>query len=96
MQSAYLVSYDIADDGRRNQVFRTLRAFGEHLQFSVFRCELSEVALIRLRGRLAEKINQNEDTVLLADLGPVGGRGKTAITTLGLPYAPPGRGPVIF
>ncbi|MEK7751294.1 MAG: CRISPR-associated endonuclease Cas2, partial [Acidobacteriota bacterium] len=41
MRNSYLVSYDIADDKRLRQVFKTMRAYGDHLQFSVFECQLT-------------------------------------------------------
>ncbi len=96
MRQVYLVTYDISDDRRRDQVFRILRGFGDHLQFSVFRCETSETELIRLRGRLLEAINPKEDQVLFADLGPWDGRGTTAITSLGRSYTHPERHAIVY
>ncbi|MBI3723845.1 CRISPR-associated endonuclease Cas2 [bacterium] len=86
MRTVYLVTYDISNDKRRDLVFRTLRGFGDHLQFSVFRCELSETENVHLRARLAEIIRPSEDQVLFADLGPAEGRGTSAIEALGQPY----------
>ena len=40
-RNRYFVTYDISDDTRRTAVFKTLRGFGDHLQYSVFRCDLS-------------------------------------------------------
>lgn len=84
MRSAYLVAYDITDDGRRDRVFRILRGFGDHVQYSVFRVDASPTELVRLRARLTESIDHKRDRVLVADLGPTDGRGATAISTLGL------------
>lgn len=44
----FLVAYDIADDKRRNQVFKTLYGYGDHAQYSVFFCELSQQELVRV------------------------------------------------
>ena len=96
MRQVYLVTYDISDDRRRDQVFKILRGFGDHLQFSVFRCEASETELIRLRGRLLDAINAKEDQVLFADLGPWDGRGTTAITSLGRSYTHPERHAIVY
>ncbi len=52
MRNVYLVTYDVSDDRRRDRVFATLRGFGDHLQYSVFRCELAEIERVRLRARL--------------------------------------------
>ena len=41
MRTTFLVCYDIADDKRLRKVFKTCCNFGDHLQFSVFECDLS-------------------------------------------------------
>ena len=42
MRNRYIVTYDISDDDRRNSIFKTLRGCGDHIQYSVFRCDLSD------------------------------------------------------
>ena len=37
----FLVTYDVSDDKRRTQIFKTLYAYGDHAQYSVFFCELN-------------------------------------------------------
>jgi CRISPR-associated protein Cas2 len=86
MRSSILVCYDIADDKRLRQVFRTMRAYGDHLQFSVFECQLNPSDLVRLRDDLSKIIHHLEDQVLFVDLGPSEGRGDRVITSLGKPY----------
>ena len=87
MRNSYIVSYDISDDKRLRQVFKTMRNFGDHLQFSVFECQLTPVDLVRLRAELAKIIHHGEDQVLFIDLGPAEGRGDRVITALGKPYS---------
>jgi len=70
MRSSYLVSYDIADEKRLRLVFKTMRAYGDHLQFSVFECQLTAADLVRLRGELSAIIHHKEDQVLFVYLGP--------------------------
>ena len=41
MRTSYLVSYDICDDKRLRKVFQTMRGYGDHLQYSVFQCQLT-------------------------------------------------------
>ena len=41
MRASYLVCYDIADDKRLRKVFKLMRGFGDHLQFSVFECQFT-------------------------------------------------------
>ena len=48
MRRLYLVAYDICDPKRLRKVFKTMRGFGEHLQFSVFQCDLTPMARVDL------------------------------------------------
>lgn len=38
MRNTYLVCYDIRDDKRLKTVYKTMRDFGDHLQYSIFEC----------------------------------------------------------
>lgn len=86
MRNSYLVCYDICDDKRLRKVFQILRGFGDHLQYSVFECQLTRTDMVRLRAELARVIHHKEDQVLFVDLGPAEGRGDRVITALGKPY----------
>ena len=86
MRRTFIVCYDIADPKRLRNVFKKMRAWGDHLQFSVFECQLRSVDLVRLRAELAEIIQHDKDQVLFVDLGPTEGRGDRVITALGKPY----------
>ena len=86
MRTTYIVCYDIANDKRLRKVFKTCRNFGDHLQFSVFECDLNPSERIELETSLNEIINHDEDQVMFVALGPAEGRGDRVITALGLPY----------
>jgi CRISPR-associated protein Cas2 len=86
MRSSYLVCYDISDDKRLRRVFKIMRGWGDHLQYSVFECQLTPSDVVRLRGDLAAEIHHTEDQVLFVNLGPAEGRGDRVITALGKPY----------
>lgn len=86
MRQSYLICYDIADDKRLRKVFKTMRGYGDHLQFSIFECQLTPTDLIRCRSDLARIINHAQDQVLFVHLGPADGRGDRVITALGQPY----------
>lgn len=88
MRHTYLVCYDIRDDKRLRQVFRTMRDFGDHLQYSIFECQMNAIDLARCRAKLGDIIKHNEDQVLFVDLGPTEGRGERVISALGQPYCP--------
>ena len=91
MRQAYIVTYDICDPKRLRKVFKTMQGYGEHLQLSVFRCELNGRELVELRAKLAKAIDHLEDQVLFVDMGPAEGRAQEAIRALGQPYVPPDR-----
>ena len=38
----YVISYDITDTKRRNKIFKVLKNYGEHKQYSVFECDISK------------------------------------------------------
>ncbi len=86
MRSSYLICYDIADARRLRQVFKLMRGFGDHLQFSVFECQLTAQDLVRCRTQLARVIHHGDDQVLFVELGPSEGRGDRVISALGKPY----------
>jgi CRISPR-associated protein Cas2 len=86
MRSTYIVSYDIADDKRVKKVFKAMRDFGDHLQYSVFECQFTPADLARCRAALADIIHHEEDQVLFILLGPSEGRGDRVINALGKPY----------
>jgi CRISPR-associated protein Cas2 len=91
MRQTLIVSYDISDPKRLRKVFKLMRGYGDHLQLSVFQCELSPRERVELWSRLGEIIHHGEDQVLFVDVGPVEGRGSTSITALGRPYTHPER-----
>lgn len=88
MRNTFLVCYDISNDLRLRRVHKTMRGFGDHLQYSVFECQFSPTDLVRCRHALAKVIHHKEDQVLFVDLGPAEGRGDRVITALGRPYTP--------
>ncbi|HOX03616.1 MAG TPA: CRISPR-associated endonuclease Cas2 [Candidatus Paceibacterota bacterium] len=86
MRTTYLVCYDIADDKRLRRVFKACTNFGDHLQYSVFECDLNPAEKVQLERTLGDLIQCNEDQVLFVELGPAEGRADRSITAMGLPY----------
>jgi len=85
----YLFTYDIADDKRRTRVFQALRDYGDHAQYSVFFCDLTQSELSLLRARLAEAIHHRADQVLVLDLGLTDNPLEARLEVLGKAYLPP-------
>jgi CRISPR-associated protein Cas2 len=86
MRTSYLVCYDISNDKRLRRVFKTCRNYGDHLQYSVFECDLNQMELANLERELEDVIHRDEDQVLFVALGPAESRGERVIRALGLPY----------
>lgn len=83
MRNRYIVSYDISDAKRLRRVHRTMRGYGDPLQYSVFRCDLSPSERILLKEALTPLINNREDQVMLINIGPVDKRACESIETIG-------------
>jgi len=96
MKVRYIVTYDIGDPKRLRLVFKTMKGAGEHLQLSVFRCDLTDRQRETLKLNLVDLIKPSEDQVLFIELGPSEGRPAERITALGKPYSEPEVGPVIL
>ena len=95
MRNRYLIAYDVSDDKRRTAVFKTLMGNGDHVQFSVFLCQLSDVELARLKGKLSASINARQDQVVVLDLGPADSEMAERLECIGKAYTPTARVMVI-
>ena len=91
MRTTYLICYDVSEPKRLRKVYKTLLGAGDAMQYSVFRCELSNVERQKLLERLWEILNLAEDRLLFADLGPSGSRGVDSLEYWGEPREPPDR-----
>ena len=91
MRHTYIVTYDISDPKRLRKVYKLMLGWGEHLQLSVFQCELSARELIELRVEIGRVIRHTEDQVLFVDVGTDEGRSADAITSLGRAHDDPER-----
>lgn len=67
-ESFYLISYDIADDKRRNRVAKRLEQVGERVQESVFELELSTMQHKRLVADLQAVITPQQDNLRIYQL----------------------------
>ena len=83
----FLVTYDVADDKRRDRIFEALKDHGDHIQYSVFLCDLSPVELATLRGVLRGSVHHTQDQVLLVDLGPARHELAQSIEAIGRVFA---------
>lgn len=69
-----LVSYDVAitslgGQRRLRRIAKTCKDFGQRVQYSVFECIVDPAQWTRLRQRLIEEIDQEEDSLRFYFLG---------------------------
>ncbi len=64
----YVVAYDIPSDKRRAKVHKALCGFGEWTQYSLFECFLDARELVRLRAKLQDVLEPEEDSVRIYPL----------------------------
>jgi CRISPR-associated protein Cas2 len=69
MRRRFLVCYDICDDGRLRRVHKAMKGYGEHLQYSVFICDLSRGERAVMMTRLRDLIQHDADRIAVFDLG---------------------------
>lgn len=80
----YLVCYDICDAKRLSKVSTELESYGVRLQYSVFRCDLSDTDRVRLESTLSDLIKHSEDRILIIDLGVHSKRLDSAFKSFGV------------
>jgi CRISPR-associated protein Cas2 len=85
MRNVYLVCYDVADEKRLRQTYKKMCGFGDPLQYSVFRCELSATEKQIMKDALWTILNFQQDRIMLINLGPNHARGKHCIEFWGEP-----------
>jgi CRISPR-associated protein Cas2 len=85
MRECILVCYDIADEKRLRRVFKTMKGYGEHWQYSIFFCVLRPIDVVLLQGDLEKILNLEQDQVLMIRLGTNEEAAREAAKTIGKP-----------
>lgn len=96
MRSLYLVGYDVRDDKRLRVVYRTMRGYGERIQYSVFVCDLSQKEKAIMVDDLSNKINKEVDSIIILQLGPTDGKTREDFEFIGQKRELPEREAVII
>jgi len=84
----FLVTYDVADPKRLKAAFRAMSDFGEHVQLSVFVCELNAREFLQMEGRLHKILNHRQDQALIFDLGRAEEECWDSVQSIGRDYVP--------
>ncbi len=69
MRRRYLVGYDIADPKRLRKMYKTMRGYGDSLQYSVFLCDLTSMERALMMEDVRSVMHERDDRVFLVDLG---------------------------
>ena len=59
----YVISYDIPDNRRRNQLAKVLKGFGMRVQYSVFEAHLTRSQFEQMKHAVESVIDTTEDSV---------------------------------
>jgi len=87
----FLVTYDIADPKRLKAVHKVMLGFGDHVQLSVFLCELNAREFLQMEHRLKRVLNHRQDQALIFELGPATEQRLDAIQSIGRSFIPSAR-----
>jgi len=85
MRHVYLVCYDVCDAKRLRRTHKKMCGFGNPVQYSIFRCELSPTERQLMKEALWEILIWDHDRVMLVNLGPTGARGDNSVEFWGQP-----------
>jgi CRISPR-associated protein Cas2 len=70
MRTTYIISYDIRHPKRLKKTHKCLLGWGDPIQYSVFRCSLTDSEHLKLTIALKAIINHHQDQILIINLGP--------------------------
>jgi CRISPR-associated protein Cas2 len=65
LQHWYLIAYDIRSPKRWREAYKLLQGYGDRLQYSMFRCWLSQREREKLRWKLEQILEAEDDLILI-------------------------------
>ena len=92
----FVLAYDIASDVRRARVAKILESYGDRIQYSVFLVDTKPAKMLRLRARIASTLDQNTDSLLICNLGPLTDGGTQRIQFIGSTRSITSQGPLVL
>lgn len=91
----YIVAYDIGDPKRWRQVFKTMQAYGDWVQLSVFQCRMSRQRHAELIALLDGIILNSADHILIMNIG-MADDVKPQVVSLGKNFEASERVPIVI
>lgn len=67
LKNCYIICYDIRCPKRWRKAYKLLKGYGQRVQYSIFRCSMSQRTREKLRWEL-ETILEKEDSILFVRL----------------------------
>ena len=68
----YIISYDIKDDKTRLKLFKLLKDYGTHVQFSVFEATLKQKQFDKMLSEIYKiKIDKTCDSIIIYSLNKI-------------------------
>ena len=95
MRNRYFVCYDVSDPQRLAQTYKKMNGYGEHIQYSVFACDLNDKEIIIMKEELKCILNLAEDRILVINIGSVE-KSKDRVVTMGIPLETPEEASVVI
>lgn len=83
LRNRYFVSYDVSDQQRLALTYKKMQGYGEHIQYSVFACDLNNSEIIMMKEDLGNILNLTEDRVLIINTGSTE-KSSERVSTMGM------------
>ncbi len=96
MRRRYLVCYDITDKRRLRRVHKRMKGYGDPLQYSVFRCDLSAAEKTLMLEAVLGQMKQDVDRLMVVDLGRTDSKSLAETEYFGPRPDPPADGAIII
>lgn len=91
----YLVAYDMRDPVRLRAIHKTMKGYGQPLQYSVFVSDLDGIERVAMIGALQDTMHLHVDSVVIIDLGLPTTTGTSSFQFIGARPPLPRTGPTI-
>jgi len=59
----YVIVYDVSDDKRRSKIFKILKSYATHVQYSVFEAKLHPNDVTELKYKIWSIMNTKQDSI---------------------------------